>query len=86
MPGASGNAAIDTVLEFEFKRLLTPMVLSEGLFSLHPKIASGEGAYGMLQASTRRSKAEDVLSIRVARAVNDNDRWTDDFLVVVEKE
>ena len=86
MSRPSGNATIDAVLKFEFKGLLTPMVLSKGLFSLHPKVASGERAYGVLQASTRRSKAEDVLPIRIARAVNDNDRWTDDFLVIVEKE
>jgi hypothetical protein len=86
MPRPSRDATVDAVLKFEFKRLLAPMVLSERLFSLHPKIASGERTYRMLQASARRSKAEDMLPIRVARAVNDNDRWTNDFLVVVEKE
>jgi hypothetical protein len=40
----------------------------------------------MLEALARGREAEDVLPVRVAGGINDDDGWADDLLIVVKKE
>lgn len=84
--GRSRGASVDMILEFELEQLVAPVVLSERLFPLHPQVASGQGTDGVLETLAGRSEAEDMLPVRIARAVNNYDRGADDLLVVIEKE
>lgn len=65
---------------------MSPVILTERLLSLHAKIASGQGANGMLKTLTCLGKSEDMLAVGIAGTVHDNNGRTDDFLVVVEEE
>jgi hypothetical protein len=52
----SRDSTIEAILELDFEWLLTPMVLSERLFSFHPKIAGSKSADCMLKTSARGGK------------------------------
>ena len=74
------------ILELKLERLVAPVILTERLFPLHAEVASRQSADGMLKTLARSRKAEDMLPIRIAGTVDNNDRGADDLLVVVKKE
>lgn len=78
--------AVDMEGEFWLQGLLPPVVLPQRLFPLHAEVASGQGTDGVLETLAGRCEAEDMFSVRIARAVDDDHRGTDDLLIVVEEE
>jgi hypothetical protein len=79
------GTSIDVVLELKLERLVPPVILSKGLFPLHPEIARRQGADGMLQTLAGDREVEDMLPIWIAGAVDNDDGGTDDLLVIVKE-
>ena len=89
MFGSSANArrsrrtAVNVILELKLERLMSPVILAQGLFALHTKITRCQGTDGMLKTLACSCKAKDVFPIGIARAVDDHHGGADNLLVVI---